>query len=482
MAAKGPVSRVVPCLLLTGTTLVSAGPLAAAALCVNPGGTGGCFSTLGAAVAAADATAETDTIDVAAGTYPEVVVIPSTEPGLTIRGANFGVDPCTAARAAESIVGTAGGALQVLADGVTIGGFTIEGVTGGLAAGLNALGNADTHVLDNVIQNNVIGVAIGGSGALIEHNDIRNNNNAGSAAGTGIYSDTGLINSTINANCFTGHQNQATNLIGSPVVAGAVSGLTFTDNVATNDSGYAFFGGSNLTVTGNQNIDNAVGSSYFFDAVSGAVVNGNLALDGSFSGIRLNSPAAVGPSSNVTASCNRLVGHGVAAINVEAGSHVGTLSAENNWFGCNAGPGSAGCDAVLGDVDFDPWLVLTLTASPSTVPSGSSSLLTASLGTNSDGGVAPCSVPDGTEVSFSSACGTVDPTLTTTTAGEATSMLTGGPPGPCQAAATVDNETVTEDLAVDPIPIVSIPTLSAVGLALLVLMTAGLALWRLRAL
>jgi hypothetical protein len=46
--------------------------LFAATLCVNPGGTGGCFSTIGAAVAAAS---PNDTVKVAAGTYPEDVVI-----------------------------------------------------------------------------------------------------------------------------------------------------------------------------------------------------------------------------------------------------------------------------------------------------------------------------------------------------------------------------------------------------------------------
>jgi pectin methylesterase-like acyl-CoA thioesterase len=39
---------------------------------VNPGGTGGCFSTIGAAVAAA---AKNDTIQVAAGVYNEDVII-----------------------------------------------------------------------------------------------------------------------------------------------------------------------------------------------------------------------------------------------------------------------------------------------------------------------------------------------------------------------------------------------------------------------
>jgi len=41
--------------------------------CVNPGGTGGCFASINAAVASASSN---DTIRVAAGTYHEDVVVP----------------------------------------------------------------------------------------------------------------------------------------------------------------------------------------------------------------------------------------------------------------------------------------------------------------------------------------------------------------------------------------------------------------------
>src|SRR5579863_2202958 len=54
----------------------------AATLCVNPGGTKGCYSTIGAAVSAAS---PNDTISVAAGTYKEDVVIGK---ALSLVGAN----------------------------------------------------------------------------------------------------------------------------------------------------------------------------------------------------------------------------------------------------------------------------------------------------------------------------------------------------------------------------------------------------------
>lgn len=64
------------------TSVVLAGPAHAATLCVNPGGTGGCFASIQAAI---DAAAPNTSINVAAGTY-EPFTIPANTP-LTLRGA-----------------------------------------------------------------------------------------------------------------------------------------------------------------------------------------------------------------------------------------------------------------------------------------------------------------------------------------------------------------------------------------------------------
>jgi hypothetical protein len=68
---------------LAALALLLVTPANGAVLCVNPGGTGGCFASIQTAV---DAALSEDEIEVAAGTYTEAVVIAAGE-RLTIRGA-----------------------------------------------------------------------------------------------------------------------------------------------------------------------------------------------------------------------------------------------------------------------------------------------------------------------------------------------------------------------------------------------------------
>src|SRR5262249_33430701 len=72
-------------------------------------------------------------------------------------------------------------------------------------------------------------------------------------------------------------------------------------------------------------------------------------------------------------SFNRIVGNTTGLANLTANAIV----AENNWWGCNFGPGvgGTGCSATPnnvtntggGSVDFNPWLVLGVTAVPNTL-------------------------------------------------------------------------------------------------------------------
>ena len=118
-------------------------PAAAATSCVNPGGTSGCFSTIGAAVAAASAG---DTIHVAPGTYTEDVVI-----GNSLSLVGSGPD--------KTIIDATGLANGVYVDGldnpglknVVVTGFTLENANfeGLLVTNASSVAVWNNHMVNN---------------------------------------------------------------------------------------------------------------------------------------------------------------------------------------------------------------------------------------------------------------------------------------------------------------------------------------------
>ncbi len=92
------------------------------------------------------------------------------------------------------------------------------------------------------------------------------------------------------------------------------------------------------------------------------------------------------PAPVVRAHYNPIVGN--LALGLQNDS-TGAVDAENNWWGCNAGPDQPGCDRLGGSgvatIDADPWLVLGIAADPTTVEAGEPSQITADLRHNSDG-------------------------------------------------------------------------------------------------
>jgi hypothetical protein len=143
---------------------------------------------------------------------------------------------------------------------------------------------------------------------------------------------------------------------------------------------------------------------------------------------------------------NRLVDNTTWQINAAAG---GPVNAENNWWGCNEGPNVniADCGTVAGAgvVTYDPWLVLRISAAPTSVEvGGNNSTVTANLNFNSDGANAGTVHPNGFPVAWATDLGTIAPPSSPLAAGIATSTLTSGPiAGTANPAATVDNETVS---------------------------------------
>jgi Right handed beta helix region len=113
-------------------------PAVAATLCVNPGGTNGCYSTIKAAVSAAS---PNDTITVAPGTYKEDVVIGKS---LSLIGANR----------YTTIIDATGLSNGIYIDGLTHAGLSNVVVTGFTAENANFEGILVTNASDVTIWNN----------------------------------------------------------------------------------------------------------------------------------------------------------------------------------------------------------------------------------------------------------------------------------------------------------------------------------------
>jgi parallel beta-helix repeat protein len=118
--------------------LASGGAAMAATRCVNQGGTGGCFSSIGAAVAAA---AAGDTITVAHGTYKEHVTIGKSLALVGENSANTIID-ATGKINAITIAG---------ASEVVVTGFTVQNAD---AAGIWITGSSFVTIFDNRVIGN----------------------------------------------------------------------------------------------------------------------------------------------------------------------------------------------------------------------------------------------------------------------------------------------------------------------------------------
>jgi parallel beta-helix repeat protein len=152
------------------------------------------------------------------------------------------------------------------------------------------------------------------------------------------------------------------------------------------------------------------------------------------------------------ASFNRITGNTTGLNNA-----AGTVTAENNWWGCNGGPGTAGCNPVTGTVDFNPWIVLQVTASPSTINSGGTSTVTADMTHNSDGtalGNTPPDVVPDEPVAFSATNGTMAPPSGTITNGSKASTFTSTTQTSGTGCATVDNQLTCANITVIPVPVI----------------------------
>jgi len=384
----------------------------AATLCVNPGGTSGCYATIGAAVSASS---NNDAIQVAPGIYKEDVVIGHP---LSLVGAN----------ASNTIIDATGLANGVYVDGIDNSGLTNVVVTGFTVENSMFEGILVTNASSVTVQNNQVvnnnkslditthtcpgipsfetaegedcgeGVHLAGVGySVVANNTIENN-----AGGILISDETAPThNNVITGNVVRNNPFDCGITLASHPPAtgfGSTSPFGIYDNtIANNDSihnGYqvpgagagvgifSFLPGGTVTenvVVGNQLVNNGLPGVAMHAHSPGENLNGNAIVGNQISGNGADTEDAATPGPtgiNVygltpimgTVISHNLIKSEVDGVVVKTGAQVdvhlnnllgqgavgvdnlgsGAVNATQNWWGCSNGANAVGCSSVGG--------------------------------------------------------------------------------------------------------------------------------------
>lgn len=126
------------------------------------------------------------------------------------------------------------------------------------------------------------------------------------------------------------------------------------------------------------------------------------------------------------------------------------IDADDNWWGCNAGPADTACDSIEIEAGADPavvtqatWLQLRTVANPTTVVPPAASAITLDLVSSSDGTTVASGFPDDTDIDLTTSKATLNPAAPLpTSAGVATTSLEGLTSGVALLEATLDNQSI----------------------------------------
>ena len=398
---------------------------------------GGACATPEQAFAVAEAG---DTVQFGPGAFPAGGV--DLRERLILRGAQAGVDARTRAGGTQAAPGgetvlydvnpatLEDGLIEVFpaAAGATVDGFTFTGNQGSgnfSGAGLITYdGGGGFTIANNVMSHNTFGFYMSSSGdaTVVTHNQFLSNNKlAAGATRRGLYSELAK-NVTIQQNSFVENPYAATihsvragggedvivteNQIigGGSFTLADVDGVKFADNTFSGGTGAGVvLGGDGLRKV--QVVRNAITGK-----VTGGIrmVNygpadeqsrGITVRQNTITGTQDRDGGAIwigpeGAAGEALIVNNRIVDNTSAGLRNE--DPDASVDARQNWWGCNNGPGSAGCDGVTSpdggsNPQFTPWLTLSLSATPSDIESGATSSLLARLSNLSAGGRARAS-------------------------------------------------------------------------------------------
>jgi len=415
---KNKALRLIALSVLAGSLLAAVCTSAAAAsLCVNPGGTKGCYKSIGAAVAAAS---PNDTINVSQGTYKEDVVIGKP---LSLVGAGY----------SNTIIDATGLSNGIYIDGLDNPGLSDVVVTGFTVRNANFEGilvtnsSAVTVWANQAINNDLaLSISTGSCPGLppfeteegfdcgegihlsgVDHSTVANNVSTHNSGGLLISDDTGATHD----NLISGNVSQNNPfdcgivLASHPPYQGSspygVVRNTITNNQSIHNgyqvpgagAGVGVFSGatggsvSANVISYNQLLDNGLPGVAFHSHQPGDNLNDNVIVGNRISGNGADEEDATTPGptginvfgvspitgtvisenviskeayqvvvntpSEVDLHLNNFTDKTVGLDNIGAG----TANATENWWGCSGGPGKSGCASASGaGLLVAPWL------------------------------------------------------------------------------------------------------------------------------
>jgi len=267
------------------------------------------------------------------------------------------------------------------------------------SADITVSGNDDVHVGDSNGESSLVAEAVAGD-IHVTDNTVTESSTSGSAFYFTLSNDLGAVD--ISRNAVVGSNSSAVTV--RPTGGGTGS----------------------YTITGNR----LSGGKYGVYVYAGALASG----------------------ATVTLHGNDLSGNSGDGVYNGDPTYGGSIDATENWWGCNGGPAGPGCSAVSGVPTFDPWLVLGISASPSTLQAGGSSTVTADVTHDSAGNdtSASTTIPDGTNIGFATDFGTLSASSPGTSAGKASVTLASSAPGTAHVSATLDSGSASTDVTFTP--------------------------------
>lgn len=384
-------------------------------------------------------------------------------------------------------------------NGITIQGFTIQSNSQTTGTGISILGiygSNNTNILYNIFQNINIGVSISSSSNnIISNNSFYNTTtaiNLGSVSGR-----PGANNNTVSYNNITNPSYNPTSQVRYGIKDTTAGSLNQNNKYLNNNISHVSQGiyiqqgnitisGNNITIVDAPNIPRAILLSFGSTADQVNIISNNIITSegktgvGSI-GIYLSSSSPVNANLQIYSNSitNFTTGIWLSLYNptgtpvtqiylnrfynntqglVMSSSNT-LVNATNNWWGKNdtlivstsaTPPATYDIWYNAGTLIYNPWLVLTVSANPTSIHGGETSTVTADLTKNSDGVDTTTlyggkTVLNGIPVNFSfqgAPLGTLSVNSAVTANGQAVTTFTANAAGTSHIYATVDGQTV----------------------------------------